>query len=73
MATGPSRARSPAATWATASLTFWYDVFVPNGRDGVEALKAGLVVADAPGRRTEMGDTMDALVDSLFEKGPRFS
>jgi AcrR family transcriptional regulator len=36
-------------------------------------LQAGLVIADAPVRRTEMGDAMDALVDSLFEKGPRFS
>jgi AcrR family transcriptional regulator len=35
-------------------------------------LQAGLVIADAPGRRTEMGDAMDALVDSLFEKEPRF-
>lgn len=36
-------------------------------------LQAGLVIADASGRRTEMGDAMDALVDSLFEKEPRFS
>jgi AcrR family transcriptional regulator len=36
-------------------------------------LQAGLVIADTPDRRTEMGAAMDALVDSLFEKGPRFS
>ncbi len=36
-------------------------------------LQAGLVIADAPDRRTEMGDAMDALVDSLFEKPARFS
>jgi AcrR family transcriptional regulator len=35
-------------------------------------LQGGLVIADAPDRRTEMGAAMDALVDSLFEKQPRF-
>jgi AcrR family transcriptional regulator len=31
-------------------------------------LQAGLAIADAPYRRTEMGGAMDALIDSLFEK-----
>jgi AcrR family transcriptional regulator len=35
-------------------------------------LQAGLVIADAPGRRTEMGAAMNTLVDSLFEKEPGF-
>jgi AcrR family transcriptional regulator len=30
-------------------------------------LQAGLVIADAPGRRAEMGDAMDGMIDSLFE------
>jgi AcrR family transcriptional regulator len=30
--------------------------------------QAGLVIAGAPARRTEMGDAMDALIDCLFEK-----
>jgi AcrR family transcriptional regulator len=35
--------------------------------------QAGLVIAGAPDRRTEMGDAMDTLIDSLFEKEPRFA
>jgi len=31
-------------------------------------LQGGIVIADAPGRRTEIGVAMDGLVDSLFEK-----
>jgi AcrR family transcriptional regulator len=36
-------------------------------------LQAGLVIADAPERREEMGTAMAALVDSLFEKDRTFS
>jgi AcrR family transcriptional regulator len=36
-------------------------------------LQAGLVIADDPRRRTGMGEAMETLIDSLFEKDRHFS